>query len=85
MQTQRLQFVRKQLGERFGSEIMFLSLSVDPMRDDPAALKKFAVKQHADVPGWRFLGGEEKVIAAALSRLEQWTNDPPSQHSADRW
>jgi protein SCO1/2 len=76
LQTRRLQSVRKQLGESFGSEIMFLSLSVDPKRDSPAALKKFARKQHADVPGWRFLVAEEKVMAAVLGRLGQWTHDP---------
>ncbi len=76
MQTQRLQSVRRQLGERFGSEIMFLSLSVDPKRDNPAVLKKFAAKQNADVPGWRFLVAEEAVMAAVLGRLGQWTNDP---------
>jgi cytochrome oxidase Cu insertion factor (SCO1/SenC/PrrC family) len=80
MQTQRLQLVRKQLGERFGSEIMFLSLSVDPRRDNPGALKKFALKHNADIPGWRFLVGEEKVVAAVLGRLGQWTNDP-TNHS----
>lgn len=76
MQTQRLQSVRRQLGERFGSEIVFLSLSVDPKRDNPAVLKKFAAKQNADVPGWRFLVAEEAVMAAVLGRLGQWTNDP---------
>ena len=76
LQTQRLQSVRRQLGERFGSEIVFLSLSVDPKRDNPAVLKKFAAKQNADVPGWRFLVAEEAVMAAVLGRLGQWTNDP---------
>jgi cytochrome oxidase Cu insertion factor (SCO1/SenC/PrrC family) len=80
MQTQRLQSVRKQLGERFGSEIIFLSLSIDPKRDTPAALKKFAAKQHADVPGWRFLVAKESVMAAILGRLGQWTDDP-TNHS----
>jgi cytochrome oxidase Cu insertion factor (SCO1/SenC/PrrC family) len=81
MQTQRLQFVRKQLGERFGSEIRFLSLSVDPKRDKPIELKKYALKQNADTPGWRFLGGEEKVVAAVLGRLGLWTNDPGNHNT----
>jgi cytochrome oxidase Cu insertion factor (SCO1/SenC/PrrC family) len=76
MQTQRLQSVRRQLGDHFGSEIFFLSLSVDPKRDNPVVLKQFAVKQNADVPGWRFLVAEEAVMAAVLGRLGQWTNNP---------
>ena len=81
LQTQRLQSVRRQLGERFGSEIVFLSLSVDPKRDNPAVLKKFAAKQNADVPGWRFLVAEEAVMAAVLGRLGQWTNDPTNHRT----
>lgn len=81
MQTQRLQSVRRQLGERFGSEIVFLSLSVDPKRDNPAVLKKFAAKQNADVPGWRFLVAEEAVMAAVLGRLGQWTDDPTNHNT----
>jgi cytochrome oxidase Cu insertion factor (SCO1/SenC/PrrC family) len=78
IQTQRLQSVRRQLGSRFGSEITFLSLSVDPKRDGPAELKNFARKHDADVEGWRFLGGDDKSVASVLSRLGQWTNDPAS-------
>ncbi len=80
MQTQKLQQVRQQLGEYFGSEITFLSLSIDPKRDDQAALKAFAEKQRADVPGWKFLTADEAVMARVLSRFNQWTNDP-NNHS----
>lgn len=80
MQTQKLQAVRRQLGEHFGSHIAFLSLSVDPQRDDPAALKAFAEKQKADIPGWKFLTAEEAVMAKILGRLNQWTDDP-NNHS----
>lgn len=80
MQTQKLQQVRQQLGEHFGSEIAFLSLSVDPKRDDQPALKAFAEKQRADVPGWKFLTADEAVMARVLSRLNQWTDDP-NNHS----
>ncbi len=80
MQTQKLQVVRRQLGEHFGSQIAFLSLSVDPKRDDPAALKAFAEKQQANIPGWRFLTADEATMARILGRLNQWTDDP-NNHS----
>jgi len=80
MQTQKLQVVRKQLDKSFGSQIIFLSLSVDPKRDDPVALKAFAEKQQADVPGWKFLTADEAVMIRILSRLNQWTDDP-NDHS----
>lgn len=80
MQTQKLQVVRKQLGERFGPQIAFLSLSVDPKRDNPTALKAFAEKQQANVPGWWFLTADEATMTRILSRLSQWTDDP-NNHS----
>ncbi len=80
MQTQKLQVVRKQLDKSFGSQIIFLSLTVDPKRDDPVALKAFAEKQQADVPGWKFLTADEAVMIKILSRLNQWTDDP-NDHS----
>lgn len=80
MQTQKLQQVRQQLGEHFGTEITFLSLSVDPKRDDSSALKAFAEKQRVDVSGWKFLTADEAVMARVLSRLNQWTDDP-NNHS----
>lgn len=80
MQTQKLQVVRQQLGEHFGSQITFLSLSVDPKRDNPAALKAFAEKQQANVPGWWFLTADEATMARILGRLNQWTDDP-NNHS----
>lgn len=80
LQTQRLQLVREQLGDLFGSEYIFLSLSVDPDRDDPAALKTFAEKQHADFPGWRFLTADKTTMSTILGRLGQWTDDP-NNHS----
>lgn len=80
MQTQRLRQVRARLDERFGSKIRFLSLSVDPAHDDSEALKRFAVKQQADEPGWRFLTAEEAVMANVLRRVGQWTAEP-TDHS----
>ena len=80
MQTQKLQTVRKQLGAHFGSQIAFLSLSVDPTRDDPVALKTFAEKQQANIPGWWFLTANEAIMARILGRLNQWTDDP-NNHS----
>lgn len=78
IQTQKLQVVRKQLGEQFGTQIAFLSLSVDPKQDDPAALKAFAEKQQANINGWWFLTADEAIMEKILGRLNQWTDDPNS-------
>jgi protein SCO1 len=80
MMTERLKLVRKRLGPEFGEDIHFLSLSVDPARDTPEAMKRFAQRHGVDEPGWRFLVADGKVMQALLSRLGQWT-DSPEDHT----
>lgn len=81
MQTQRLKKVRQQLGGHFGAGIAFLTLSVDPSRDDVAAMKSFAEKQGADVPDWFFLTAEPGVVAGVLSRMGLWTGEPENHNT----
>ncbi len=80
MMTEHLKLVRRQLGAGFGKEIYFLSLSVDPARDTPEAMKRFAQKHGVDEPGWRFLVSDAQVLQTVLSRLGQWT-DTPEAHT----
>ncbi len=80
MMTERLKLVRKQVGEGFGRDVYFLSLSVDPARDTPEALKRFAERHNVDSPGWRFLVSDAQTLKTLLSRLGQWT-DSPEDHT----
>jgi protein SCO1 len=80
MMTERLKLVRKRLGPDFGNGVYFLSLSVDPARDTPEAMKRFAQRHGVDEPGWRFLVADAKVLQSVLSRLGQWT-DSPDDHT----
>ncbi len=79
--TRNLLQVRHQLGNRFGSEFAFLSLSVDPIRDTPKKLKEFARVQNADIPGWYFLGAQEEIMKEILGRLGQWSDNPEDHAS----
>lgn len=74
--TQQLARVRDGLGERFGRDIWFLSITVDPLNDGPDELKKFASRQGADGYGWRFLTGSPADIQAVTQRLGLWVKDP---------
>lgn len=77
--TQQLVQVRDLLGARFGRDIWFLSITVDPLNDGPDQLKNFAQRQGADGPGWRFLGGQPDDVQRVLSRLGLWV-DAPDAH-----
>lgn len=67
--TKRLNEVRKDLGELFGRKVFFVSISSDPERDTPRAMKEFAKGQGADVPGWTFLTGNKREVDAILKRF----------------
>jgi len=71
--TQKLLEVRGRIGDLFGKEVHFISISSDPERDTPAELKAFAKKQNADIPGWTFLTGEKRNIDFILKRLGQFS------------
>ena len=78
--TQKLNEARALLGERFGKEVYYVSISTDPVRDTPQALKKFAKKQKADVAGWTFLTGKKENVDYVLKRLGQFS-DSVQDHS----
>lgn len=69
--TRQLTEVRDRLGEAFGKQVVFISLSSDPVRDTPAALKAFAQKNNAATPGWIFLTGKKADMDNVLRRLGQ--------------
>jgi len=73
---QRLSQVKEQLGELFGKQVFFIAVSVDPLRDTPEALAKYARQHKADQPGWIFLTGEKGNIDKILTKLGQHTAKP---------
>jgi protein SCO1/2 len=67
--TQQMVQVRDELGKAFGKQVFFVTLTSDPVRDTPQALKTFARKQGADVAGWSFLTGRKNDVDLILKRL----------------
>jgi cytochrome oxidase Cu insertion factor (SCO1/SenC/PrrC family) len=72
--TQLLQ-VREELGAAFGKQVFFVTLTSDPARDTPRALKAFAQKQGADLAGWSFLTGRKDDVDMILKRLGAFSED----------
>jgi cytochrome oxidase Cu insertion factor (SCO1/SenC/PrrC family) len=60
--TARLARIADRLGDRLGRDVFFYSISVDPERDFPEALKSFSSAFH-DGPGWKFLTGRPDDMA----------------------
>jgi len=66
--------VQNSLGERFGKDVFFLSISVDPEDDTPEELKKYAGRYEAK-PGWTFLTGPKKDVDAVIRRFGEFKDD----------
>lgn len=62
MLTDNMARVKDKLGTEFGSQIAFISITVDPERDTPDVLKQYAQSFAADVKGWSFLTGNPAVV-----------------------
>ncbi|MDB5901263.1 MAG: electron transport protein SCO1/SenC [Betaproteobacteria bacterium] len=73
--TQQLNDVRSRMPELFGKQVFFVTLTSDPKRDTPQALKKFAQKQSADVEGWTFLTGRKDRVDHILKKLGQFSEE----------
>ena len=56
------------MGDRVGSDIRLISISVDPVTDVPARLKAFGAKFKAG-PGWTFVTGSRSDIDTLLKAL----------------
>ena len=62
MLTANMARVKDKLGSAFGSDIAFVSITVDPERDTPEVLKQYAENFNADVKGWSFLTGDPAIV-----------------------
>ena len=77
--TRKLKEVREVLGDK-ADGITFISLTSDPLRDTPAVLKAYTLKQGIDGPHWFFLTGDKAQMDLVLGRIGQIV-PTPEQHS----
>jgi protein SCO1/2 len=66
--TEKMAQVQEALGSEFGVRIAFVSISVDPQRDTPAVLKRYAESHGARLSGWSFLTGSPASIRDVIRR-----------------
>ncbi len=72
--------VQRNLDDRLGSEVMLVSISVDPIRDTPARLKAYAGNFRAG-DSWVWLTGDKRAVDSVLTDLGAYTpnfEDHPS-------
>ncbi len=58
------------MGERFGKDVFFVSITLMPEQDSPAVLTKFANRYKIlEKPGWTFVTGRPRDIELLRRRL----------------
>ena len=60
--------VQKELGDKVGRDVRFISISVDPATDTPERLKAWGAKFHAG-DGWTFVTGDKPQVDELLRAL----------------
>jgi len=68
--TAALARVQRELIRRhwWGTDIVFASVTTDPLQDTPAVLRAYAARYQADRRGWHFLTGDPQAVAAVRRR-----------------
>ena len=60
--------VQKEMGDKVGKDVHFISISVDPLTDTPERLKVWGAKFKAGA-GWTFVTGEKQEMDKLLNAL----------------
>ena len=66
--TAKMAGLQAALGADFGPKVFFLSITVDPERDTPAVLQRYAQAHGANPAGWAFLTGTPAEIRQVARR-----------------
>jgi len=78
--TAGLDRVRRTLRDRglWGDRVAFVSISLDPSRDTPEVLSRYAAIYRADPGRWHFLTGPADRVEGVLRRWDMWARAGPS-------
>lgn len=60
------------------SKVEFVSITLDPERDTPEALARYAKLYNADPAAWHFLTGSKEQVGRVLKEWDMWVRLGPS-------
>jgi len=66
--TAKMVGIQDRLGPAFGEKIYFVSITVNPERDTPEVLERYAERYKAHSTGWAFLTGTQAEIRDVAKR-----------------
>jgi protein SCO1 len=65
--TKSMERVADRLGPALGSQVTFVSISIDPEHEGPPQMQAYAKAQSADRAGWLFLSGGPADVDSAMA------------------
>jgi len=75
--TAKMVGLQHRLAAAFGPRVFFLSVTVDPERDTPEVLRRYAVAHGANLGGWAFLTGTPSEIREVARRYGVYYRKTP--------
>jgi protein SCO1/2 len=75
--TAKLVGIQRRLGAD-GTRVRFVAITVDPVKDTPEALRRYAEGHGAKAPGWLFLTGTEEEIGEVARRYAIYVKKRPA-------
>jgi protein SCO1/2 len=75
--TAKMAGIQNRLGSDFGPKVFFVSITVDPERDTPEVLKRYAAAHKANPVGWAFLTGTPTEIRDVAKRYGIFYKETP--------
>jgi len=75
LMTRNLTMIRDMLPTNVRDEIQFISISLDPVRDTPTAMKEFAQTHDADQERWLWLTGQPDNVNLITKKLGSYTDE----------
>ena len=76
--TAKMAALQAKLGPEFGSRVFFASVTVDPERDTPVVLRRYAQAHGANPGGWAFLTGSPAEIRDVERRYGVYARKNPA-------
>ena len=79
--TQTLAGIKKTLEETklWGTSVDFVSITLDPKRDTPEVLSRYARLFEADTAAWHFLTGSPAEVERAIAAWGMWAKIAPTR------
>ncbi len=73
--THRMAKVRQLVPDK---DVVFLSITLDPVRDTPEALRNYIRLYDLDVSHWHFLTGPPETVAKVIADWGMWAKPAPN-------